>query len=224
MGQAGARRIIEALSARGRIVVTATDTTAQQYETVFPEFFIHAFTDDAADTDKNGRVSVWEAFSYASGHVREWYQQRGRLQTERPLLDDNGDGVGREAQSPGPDGPLAQATYLDEGAPKDSGAEPVKSALLERRSALQNEIDQLKARRADMPPPSTTRNGASARRPRPRGRAAALTLSVSVLDALFHPQYSASNFRFLNTNTPTMPKRKPATCAMNATPPPSCSP
>jgi hypothetical protein len=152
-GASGSAPYLEALSARGRIVVTATDTTAQQYETIFPEFFIHAFTADDADADKNGRVSIWEAFSYASSHVREWYQQRGRLQTERPLLDDNGDGVGREAQSPGPDGALAQVTYLDEGAPKDSGGDPVKSALLERRSALQNEIDQLKAHRADMPPP-----------------------------------------------------------------------
>ena len=49
---------------RGRIVLTATDSAAQQFETVFPEFFVKAFGDAAADADKNGRVSIWEAFSY----------------------------------------------------------------------------------------------------------------------------------------------------------------
>src|SRR5581483_11498709 len=50
------------LAGKGRIVLTATDSSAQQFETVFPEFFIKALTDPAADLDKNGRVSVWEAF------------------------------------------------------------------------------------------------------------------------------------------------------------------
>ena len=36
----------------------------------------------------------------------------GQLATERPLLDDTGDGVGREAGAPGPDGAVAQVTYL----------------------------------------------------------------------------------------------------------------
>ena len=81
----------------GRIVLTATDSAAQQFETVFPEFFLKAFDDPAADEDKNGRVSIWEAFSYASAAVRRWFEQHGQLSTERPLLDDNGDGVGREA-------------------------------------------------------------------------------------------------------------------------------
>ena len=54
------------LAGPGRIVLTATDSAAQQFETVFPEFFLKAFDDPAADEDKNGRVSIWEAFSYAS--------------------------------------------------------------------------------------------------------------------------------------------------------------
>jgi hypothetical protein len=147
-GASGSAPFMQALSARGRIVVTATDATAQQYETIFPEFFIHSFTADAADSDKDGRVSIWEAFSYASAGVREWYQQRSRLQTERPLLDDNGDGVGREAQSPGPDGALARVTFLDQEPLRGSEGDP----LVQRRSALQSQIDDLRARRTEMPP------------------------------------------------------------------------
>jgi len=109
----GSSPFLRKLASRGRIVVTSADSTSQQYETVFPEFFIEALTADAADTDKDGRVSVWEAFGYASAKVRDWYQRQGRLQTERPLLDDTGGGVGREAQSPGNDGRVAQFTFFD---------------------------------------------------------------------------------------------------------------
>ena len=98
------------MAARGRVVLTATDSAAQQFETVFPEFFIKAFADGAADLDKNGRVSVWEAFTYASDGVRQGFEQKGQLPTERPLLDDTGAGIGREAQNPGTDGAIARIT------------------------------------------------------------------------------------------------------------------
>ena len=151
-GASGSAPFLQALSSRGRIVVTATDTAAQQYETVFPEFFIRAFTSPEADADKDGVVSIWEAFSYASAGVRSWYEQRGRLQTERPLLDDNGDGVGLEALSPGMDGALAKLTHLEPERPVVVTGDPQLTALLQRRAALQAEIEQLKARRAEMPP------------------------------------------------------------------------
>ena len=88
---------IAALAQPGRIVITATESPVQRYATVFPEFMIRAFVDAASDLDRNGRVSVWEAFAYASAGVRRWYQERGRLATERAILDDTGDGQGIEA-------------------------------------------------------------------------------------------------------------------------------
>ena len=54
---------------------------------------------------------MWEAFAWAAGAVRRFYQERGQLATERPLLDDNGDGVSREAAAQGLDGALASRTY-----------------------------------------------------------------------------------------------------------------
>jgi hypothetical protein len=54
---------LERLSGPGRIVVTATDSPVQRFDTVFPEHFVAAFQDDAADIDKNGRISIWEAFA-----------------------------------------------------------------------------------------------------------------------------------------------------------------
>lgn len=136
------------LAGPGRVVVTATDSSAQEFETVFAEWFIKALPEMAADADKNGRVSMLEAFTYASAGVRRWYDERSQLPTERPLLDDDGDGVGREAQDPGSDGTLARGTYLQvAGEPVDA---PLR-ALAARRAALEAQVDALKARRSAMP-------------------------------------------------------------------------
>jgi hypothetical protein len=138
------------MAARGRVVVTATDSAAQQFETVFPDFFVKAFADPAADVDKSGRVSVWEAFSYASAGVRQWFEQHGQLPTERPLLDDTGAGIGREAQNPGPDGAVAQVTYLEGDGVRGVAVEATLSALLRRRGDLEALIGALKARKGSM--------------------------------------------------------------------------
>ena len=136
------------LAGTGRVVLTANDSAAQQFETVFPGFLIRALGDPAADVDKNGRVSIWEAFSYASSGVGQWFGQRGQLPTERPLLDDNGDGVGREAQNPGSDGAVSHAIYL---APEPS--ESADNDLTKRRAELQRQLDDLRLRKASSPDP-----------------------------------------------------------------------
>ena len=74
---------IERLAGPRRVVITATDTVAQRFDTVFAEYFIKAFQADAADIDKNSRISIWEAFAAAAGEVRRYYQRRGQLATER---------------------------------------------------------------------------------------------------------------------------------------------
>lgn len=143
---------LERLSAARRIVVTATDSPAQRYDTVFPEYFIRALSDPSADLDKNERVSIWEAFAAASASVRRHYQQRGQLSTEHALLDDNGDGVGNEVTTPGDDGSLAARTYLDETLPGARPTDEVLLKLLQRKSTLEAELDDLKIRRQFLTP------------------------------------------------------------------------
>ena len=143
---------LERLSAPRRIVVTATDSPAQRYDTVFPQYFIRALSDPSADLDKNERVSIWEAFAAASASVRRHYQQRGQLSTERALLDDNGDGVGNEVTTPGDDGSLAARTYLDETLPGALPTDEVLLKLLQRKSALEAELEDLKIRRQFLTP------------------------------------------------------------------------
>jgi hypothetical protein len=143
---------IERLAGPKRIVITATESAVQRFDTVFPEYFIKALTDPAADLDKDGRVSVWEAFIAASGGVRRYYEQRGQLATERALLDDNGDGQGREAGADGDDGSSASRLYL---APDIPGAPPPDEellSLLQKRAGLESDADELKQRRPLMTP------------------------------------------------------------------------
>jgi len=140
------------LAGKGRVVLTSTDAAAQQFETVFPEFFIKAFDDPAADLDRNHRVSIWEAFTYASAAVRQWFDQKGQLPTERALLDDTGTGIGREAQNPGADGAIARVTYLEPDAVLALPADAATASLMRRRAELENLLDELKARKESIPP------------------------------------------------------------------------
>lgn len=135
-----------------RIVITATAQPAQRYATMFAGSFAQALTDKAADLDKNDRISIWEAFAYASRLQKEHFEQKGLLSTERALIEDNGDGVGRDAAATtGDDGMLATMTYLDavvEARPSD----PALQLLLQRQDLLTQEVDALRRKKASMPP------------------------------------------------------------------------
>jgi hypothetical protein len=148
----GSFPFLKAAATSGRVVLTADDSAAQQFETVFPEFFIKAFGSDDADLDKNGRVSIWEAFTFASSAVRDWFESRGQLATERPLLDDTGHGLGREAGAEGTDGVVAQVTYLQPEPQIADTGDSEMTALLRRRAELQLQIEQLRARKPTLLP------------------------------------------------------------------------
>jgi hypothetical protein len=82
------------LSAPGRVIITATRSGYEQNYTRFPQFFSAAISNPEADLDKDGQVSLLEAFLLAAHNVADFYKGEGRLATEHPLLDDNGDGLG----------------------------------------------------------------------------------------------------------------------------------
>ena len=148
---AGSYPFIERLAGPRRVVITATDSVAQRFDTVFPEYFVKAFEEPSADLDKNQRISIWEAFASASAGVRKHYQQRGQLSTERALIDDNGDGTGRGVADQGQDGASASRTYLDVA---DAGAPPTDEELLkllQRKSLLEAEVEELRIRRSFLP-------------------------------------------------------------------------
>lgn len=134
-----------------RVIITATDTPAQQYDTVFAEFLGPAFSNPEADLDKDGRISVGEAFAQVSAQVKRYYAERGQLATERAVIDDDGDGRGKQAGAVGPDGSLASRTFLDPGPELAASKDAALSELLARRNALETTLDELKRKKEFMP-------------------------------------------------------------------------
>ena len=65
------------IAAPGRVVITATKTGGERNETQFPAFFVEAFVDNAGDRDRNGHVSILEAFEYAKIKVTRHVQAEG---------------------------------------------------------------------------------------------------------------------------------------------------
>ena len=85
------------LSASNRVVITATRSGNEQNFARFGQYIAEAIADPAADLDKDGQTSLLEAFLTAASRTAEFYKLEGRLATEHPLLDDNGDGLGTPA-------------------------------------------------------------------------------------------------------------------------------
>ena len=138
------------LAGKNRIVITATNSYAQKYHTVFADGFIKAMTAPEADADKNGRVSVLEIFTYATRLVALHYERAGYIATETAVFDDTGDGKGRAAAATGDDGTIAGFTFLDVvAAPKS--ADPEVQALLDKQQTLIEQVDELRRRKGVLP-------------------------------------------------------------------------
>ena len=140
---------VKALAGRGRVVVTATRSGQEQNAPRFAEHFIKALSEREADADQNGRVSVMEAFDYASRLVGEHYKRAGRLATEHALLEDSGDGVGHE-KAEGGDGAVARNVYFDSLNATAAAASAEVGRLVRERARLEDEIQQFKLRKTLM--------------------------------------------------------------------------
>lgn len=142
---------VKALSQPGRITITATRSGQETNATHFAEYFLKALTNKEADADQNQRLSVLEAFNYTVSQLEKFYKQQNRLVTEHALLDDNGDGKGSE--KPGEaDGGLSKNTYFDSLLYQLAGGDPELQKVYGERIRLENEVEQLKARKAQMKP------------------------------------------------------------------------
>ena len=134
---------LPAIAAPGRVVVTATKTGGERNETQFPEPFIEAFSDTAADRDRNGHVSIGEAFEYAKAKVVQTFQQKGLILTEHATLD----------EGTGSDSHLAATIFLGTGRAEDSLAvdtsDPAMRAL-DERAAIEQQIAGLKLKKPSM--------------------------------------------------------------------------
>jgi hypothetical protein len=143
------------LSLPNRIVVTATKSAYERNESQFARFFVDALDKDgAADVDKDGRVSLLEAYRYAATETRRSYESDERLLTEHAQLDDDGNGKGSDlpdGRSAG-DGLLSRRFFLDAGAGagRATSSDPRVNKLYTDKFEVEDRIDALKQRKASM--------------------------------------------------------------------------
>ena len=144
---------VAALSAPGRVIITATKTSLERNATQFGGHFVAAYAADGADADKDGRVSLLEAFLYAKRETARAYTADNRLLTEHAMLDDDGDQQGSAAPgAEGADGALARTVFLG-AAPAAFAAGDARAAeLLAEKRGLEERIAALRGRKSSMPP------------------------------------------------------------------------
>ncbi len=83
--------VLESWEAEGRIVITATRSGNERNATRFAEHWADALTSEAADANRNGVITVQEAFDYTARRVADSYESAGNLATEHPRI--TGDGA-----------------------------------------------------------------------------------------------------------------------------------
>ena len=150
---------LPALSAPGRVIITATRSGYEVNFARFGGYLARAIADPAADLDHDGQVSLLEAFLLASRQVDQFYRDDGRLMTEHALLDDNGDGLGtppewfrgvRAVKTPekgkSVDGIRAHQMILARG----QSEQELRPEARARRDELEIELSNLRSKKAQM--------------------------------------------------------------------------
>jgi len=93
---------IKPLSAKGRVVISATEADLEVNETLFPLSLAEVLANppEAADfdVDHDGRRTLFDLYIVLARNVAQRYTDEELLATEHSLLDDNGDGRGTELQ------------------------------------------------------------------------------------------------------------------------------
>jgi hypothetical protein len=149
---------LKPLAGANRVIITSTRSGMERNLSKFGGWFVAAFAEDVADIDKDGAVSMAEAFEYARIETQRSYEQDQTLLTEHAVIDDNGDGEGTTMiTQDSDDGALARVTFLGRGAvvagvEAPQGASPALRALYEQKQAIEKQIADLRSIKDTMEP------------------------------------------------------------------------
>jgi len=150
---------LPAISEPGRVAITATSSGDEANFSHFGQYLSKAIADPESDLDKDNQVSLLEAFLIGARETEAFYKSEQRIQTEHPLIDDNGDKLGITAEEfegtyatiapkdKAPDGSLASQFALVR-SEVESQLSPEQRA---ERNRLEREIAALRARRDELP-------------------------------------------------------------------------
>jgi uncharacterized caspase-like protein len=119
------------LKGAGRVIITATKTAIEKNESVFAAPFVRGLATGEADADKDGRVSVLEAFTYAQKEVVRSYEAGHKLLTEHAQISDS-----------------VLARTIAFGGARTS--DPRVIALVSQRQALESQVAILRGKKAAM--------------------------------------------------------------------------
>lgn len=121
-----------------RVIVTATKSESEKRPPLFMSFFIEGTKSAEADVNKDGRVALREVFQFTDMKLQQWYEEKGRIQTEHPVLEE-------AEQSQG----LAEMAYLS--SPPEQAYRTLEAQrLAPERQRIEREIEDLKLRKNDM--------------------------------------------------------------------------
>ncbi len=150
--------LAEQLGAPQRVVVTATRSAFERYPPLFLSFLLESIESAEADTDKDGKISLLESYLFSRNKVARWFADKGRIQVEHPLLDDQAKvrlgekKKGEQAQQPEPSvvGLLASSAYLS--TPPEKAYRTLQAReLAQQRIGVEREISSLKFQKAELP-------------------------------------------------------------------------
>lgn len=149
VGASGSGDFLPALAQSGRIVITATRSPTERNESYFASRLAHGLASQAADADKDGKVTVMEAYLHARAEVAKAYEADGRLQTEHAQFDDNGDGrgVSEPATEGGAEGAVMRRIAFGRAAVV---SDPRMVTLMNERQALEEQVEALRRRKDTM--------------------------------------------------------------------------
>lgn len=143
---------LQALEHPGRAVIAATKSGTEKNATVFARYWVEAFQDSSADTDKSDSISAMEAFTYSAKKTAEFYDSQKRLATEHAVFNDTGSGSPVRKAGDGQGILMSSFTLLQLGSSQQAANDPAKRSLLEKKEALEQQIDTLKYQKAAMDP------------------------------------------------------------------------
>ncbi|HSR69342.1 MAG TPA: hypothetical protein VLU25_15510 [Acidobacteriota bacterium] len=148
-----------ALSGKDRVVVTATRGEREKYPPLFLSFFLESAQSPEADSDKNGKVSLLEAYYYADRKIKDWFEEENRIRTEHPLLVDQTSTVlGSKGEDEDENAAvevsganlLASIAYLSQ--PPEQAYRNVEARrLAEERMSIERRIEALKFQKSELP-------------------------------------------------------------------------
>jgi hypothetical protein len=127
--------LLSKLKSPERVVVSATSSGREKRPPLFMSFFVEGSESAEADRNKDGKVSLYEVFGFSETNVKQWYEEKGRLQTEHPVLED-------------PSG-LANFAYLS--TPPEQAYRSLEARqLAPEKTRLERETEDLKLRKSQL--------------------------------------------------------------------------